>query len=171
MRILVAYATAAGSTAGIAEWITGTLRAHGHDVTLRSVDDTIDAATYEAFVVGSAVHDQAWLPAGADFLTKYRQVLRGKPIWLFSVGSPGALRRPLRRWAMLEENDILAPLLDDVTPVEHRLFTGIVSAEAFGKIGALLFRAMGGRFGDFRDWVAIEKWSASIAGALAEQKS
>jgi menaquinone-dependent protoporphyrinogen oxidase len=171
MRILVAFATAAGSTAGVAEWITGALQAHGHDVTLRSVDDVIDVPAHDAFVVGSAVHDQAWLPAGADFLTKHRRELRGKPVWLFSVGSPGALRGPLRKWAMLEEADVLAPLLDDVTPVEHRLFTGVVSAETFGKIGALLFRAMGGRFGDFRDWVAIEKWSASIAAALAEQKS
>ncbi len=72
---------------------------------------------------------------------------------------------------MLEENDILAALLDDVTPVEHRLFTGVVSAAAFGKVGALLFRAMGGRFGDFRDWAEIERWSASISEALAEQKS
>ena len=171
MRILVAYATAAGSTAGVAEWITGALQARGHDVTLRSVDDVVDAEVYDAFVVGSAVHDQAWLPAGADFLTKHRRVLQGKPVWLFSVGSPGALRGPLRRWAMLEETDILAALLDDVTPVEHRLFTGVVTPATFGRAGAVLFRAMGGRFGDFRDWDAIEKWSATIAGVLAEQKS
>lgn len=63
---------------------------------------------------------------------------------------------------------VLAELFDDVIPVEHRLFTGVVTAATFGKIGALLFRAMGGRFGDFRDWDAIEKWSGSIADALAD---
>jgi menaquinone-dependent protoporphyrinogen oxidase len=72
---------------------------------------------------------------------------------------------------MLEENDILAELLRDVTPVEHRLFTGVLTAAAFGSFGALLFRAMGGRFGDFRDWAEIERWSASIADALAEQRT
>ncbi|MFC3890779.1 hypothetical protein ACFOWZ_04785 [Lentzea rhizosphaerae] len=32
-------------------------------------------------------------------------------------------------------------------------------------------RAMGGRFGDFRDWAGIERWSASIADALAELRT
>ncbi|GLY49867.1 flavodoxin domain-containing protein [Lentzea sp. NBRC 102530] len=171
MRVLVAYASAAGSTAGIAEWIAGALQAHGHEVTLRSVEDVVDVEDFDAFVVGSAVHRQAWLPAAAGFLRRHRKALRGKPIWLFSVGLPGALRGPLRRWAMLEENDVLAELLDDVTPVEHRLFTGVVSAAGFGKTGALVFRLFGGRFGDFRDWAEIESWSASIAGVLAAQKS
>ncbi|MET8764899.1 flavodoxin domain-containing protein [Lentzea sp. NPDC004782] len=171
MRVLVAYASAAGSTAGVAEWITGALMARGHEVVLRPVEEVTDVAGYDAFVVGSAVHDQAWLPVAADFLAANRRGLSGKPVWLFSVGSPGALRGPLRRWAMLEENDILAELLMDVTPVEHRLFTGVLTAAAFGKFGALLFRAMGGRFGDFRDWAEMEKWSASIADALAEQKT
>lgn len=171
MRVLVAFASAAGSTAGVAEWIAGALLARGHDVVLRSVGEITGVTGYDAFVIGSAVHDQAWLPAAADFLTENRRGLRGTPVWLFSVGSPDALRGLFRRWAMLEEADILADLIEDVTPVQHRLFTGVVTAATFGKLGALLFRVMGGRFGDFRDWDAIEKWSASIAAALAEQKS
>ncbi|MDX8052197.1 flavodoxin domain-containing protein [Lentzea sp. BCCO 10_0798] len=171
MKVLVAFASVAGSTAGIAEWIAGALLARGHDVVLRSVEEITGVTGHDAFVIGSAVHDQAWLPVAADFLTENRRGLRGKPVWLFSVGSPGALRGPLRRWAALEEVDILAELVKDVNPVEHRLFTGVVTAATFGKFGALLFRAVGGRFGDFRDWNAIENWSASIAAALAEQKS
>ncbi|GAB2817889.1 flavodoxin domain-containing protein [Lentzea nigeriaca] len=171
MRVLVVYASAAGSTAGIAEWITGALMARGHEVELRSVEEVTGVADYDAFVIGSAVHDKAWLPAAADFLAQNRRTLCGKPVWLFSVGLPGALRGPLRRWAMLEETDILAELLRDVTPVEHRLFTGVITPSTFGKFGALLFRAMGGRFGDFRDWAEMERWSESIADVLAEQKS
>jgi menaquinone-dependent protoporphyrinogen oxidase len=171
MRVLVVYASVAGSTAGVAEWIAGAVMARGHEVVLRAVEEVDGVEGYDAFVIGSAVHDQSWLPLAADFLAANRRVLRDKLVWLFSVGSPGALRGPFRRWAMLEEADILAELLKDVTPVEHRLFTGVVTPATFGKFGALLFRAMGGRFGDFRDWVEIEKWSTSIADALAEQKS
>ncbi|MET9226193.1 flavodoxin domain-containing protein [Lentzea sp. NPDC003310] len=171
MRVLVVYASAAGSTAGVAERIAGALQARGHEVTLRSVDEAVEVESYEAFVVGSAVHSQAWLPSRTAFLRKQRNGLLGKPVWLFSVGLPGALRGPFRRWAMLEENDVLARLLDFVTPIEHRLFTGVVVAAGFGRLGSLLFRAVGGRFGDFRDWDAIERWGASIADALAEQKS
>lgn len=167
MKVLVVYATAEGSTAGIADWIAGALLARGHDVVVRSVDEVRDASAYDAFVIGSAVHDQAWLPAGREFLTRQRRALRGKPVWLFSVGLLGALRDPLRRWASWGEVDVLAALLDDVDPVEHRLFTGAVTAEAFGRFGALVFRLLGGRFGDFRDWAEIERWSASISDVLA----
>lgn len=78
------------------------------------------------------------------------------------------MRGPMRKWAGLEEEDILADLLDDVAPIEHRLCTGVVTAEAFGKFGAWVFQAMGGRFGDFRDWPAIESWATDIADALAD---
>ncbi|WP_439657816.1 hypothetical protein ACSHWB_36265 [Lentzea sp. HUAS TT2] len=60
-----------------------------------------------------------------------------------------------------------ASLMGDVDPVEHRLFTGVVTAEAFGWFAAAVFRLVGGRFGDFRDWDEIERWSASISDVLA----
>lgn len=167
MKVLVCYATAAGSTAGIADWIAGALRARGHDVVVRSFDDVRGVSAYDAFVLGSAVHDQAWLPAGRAFLTRQRRALRGRPVWLFSVGLPGALRGPLRRWAAWSEADVLASLLADVDPVEHRMFTGVISTETFGWLAALVFRLVGGRFGDFRDWAEIERWSASISEVLA----
>ena len=168
MKVLVAYATAAGSTVGVADWIAGALLTRGHEVAVRSVDEPIDIQSYDAFVVGSAVHDQAWLPVGTAFLATNRKALYGKPVWLFSVGLPGAVRGPLRKWAEVKEADVLAALLDHVEPIEHRLFSGVVTSGAFGWFGALVFRLIGGRFGDFRDWAAIEKWTASIAEALAE---
>ena len=168
MKVLVAYATAAGSTVGVATRIAAVLRTHGHVVATYSVDEIAEADGYDAYVVGSAVHDQAWLPSGAAFLARERQTVRGKPVWLFSVGLPDSLRGPLRRWAGLEEPTILAHLREDVRPVEHRLFSGVVRAEMLGKIGSLVFRAVGGRFGDFRDWQEIEQWAADIADVLAD---
>ncbi|SFR03036.1 menaquinone-dependent protoporphyrinogen oxidase [Lentzea waywayandensis] len=168
MKVLVAYATVAGSTAGVAERIAGSLQAGGHEVVVCAVDEVTDPQVHDAFVVGSAVRDQAWLPSGAAFLAQHRKALYGKPVWLFSVGLPGALRGPLRKWVLLTEADVLAALLDDVEPIEHRLFSGVVTPGAFGWFGAFVFRAVGGRFGDFRDWAAIEKWSTGIADALVD---
>ncbi|MFJ8962540.1 flavodoxin domain-containing protein [Lentzea sp. NPDC102401] len=168
MKVLVAYATAAGSTVGVATRIAAVLRTYGHVVATYGVDEITEADGYDAYVVGSAVHDQAWLPSGAAFLARERRTLQGKPVWLFSVGLPDSLRGPLRRWAGLEEPTILAHLREDVRPVEHRLFSGVVRADMLGKIGSLVFRAVGGRFGDFRDWQEIEQWAADIADVLAD---
>lgn len=168
MRVLVGHASGGGSTASIAEAIAAALHARGHEVVARAMDEVSDAQSYDAYVLGSAVRGQAWLPLGRNFLAAQRKALCGKPVWLFSVGMPGALSGPWRRWASLAEADLLAGLLDHVAPIDHRLFTGVVSAERFGWFGALVFRAVGGRFGDFREWPAIEMWSSSIAEALSE---
>lgn len=165
MKVLVGYATAAGLTEGIARWIADRLSERGHEVVTHAMEEGTSTAGYDAYVLGSAVHDQAWLPAGATFLQHQWKLLKGRPVWLFSVGLPGALRGPLRRWAGLEAAKILRELTD-VTPVEHRLFTGVVSKRALGRFGALVFRAVGGRFGDFRDRAAVEAWADGIADSL-----
>lgn len=170
MKVLVGFATAAGSTEGVAQRIAGIVRGYGHEVETRNLDEVTDVSDYEAFVLGSAVHDQAWLPNATAFLSRERQILAAKPVWLFSVGLPGAYRGPMRKWVELEEADVLAEL-DDVRPLGHRLFTGVVTPEGFGKVGAWMFRAMGGRFGDFRDWESIDAWAETIAEELTDTET
>ena len=63
-RALVTYSTAAGSTAGIAERIAQVL----HDADLAGVD---------GLVVGSAVHDMAWLAPSVEVLR--RAAASGRP--------------------------------------------------------------------------------------------
>jgi len=50
-RVLVGYATAAGSTTGIAERIAATLRDAGGDVTCRPVGPDLDPAAFDVLVV------------------------------------------------------------------------------------------------------------------------
>ncbi|MFJ8962677.1 flavodoxin domain-containing protein [Lentzea sp. NPDC102401] len=171
MKVLVGFATAAGSTEGVAQRIAGIVRENGHEVETHNVDEVTDLHGYEAFIIGSAVHNQAWLPNAAAFLSRENPALSGKPVWLFSIGLPGALRGPMRKWAGLEESDILAGLADDVRPLGHELFTGVVTPQAFGKVGARVFRLMGGRFGDFRDWAAIDAWANQIAEDLTDTET
>ena len=84
-RVLVGYATAAGSTAGIAERIAATLRETGADVTCRPVGPDLDPAAFDVLVVGSAVHNMAWLRPALDFLGRI-PADGNRPTWCFSVG-------------------------------------------------------------------------------------
>jgi hypothetical protein len=61
-RVLVAYSTAAGSTAGVAERIAEALRRAGCEVACRPAGPDLDPAGVDALVLGSAVHNMAWLP-------------------------------------------------------------------------------------------------------------
>jgi menaquinone-dependent protoporphyrinogen oxidase len=167
MRILVTYASSHGSTQEIAERIAARIEGQGLSVDCRPVGEADAMSGYDAVVVGSAVHDQAWLTDGSRFITGHLTDLSAKPLWLFSVGMPGALPRPFRkRAARAESAAVVAPFLTAVSPRGVRLFSGVVSKQQFPAHGRALLRLMGGRYGDFRDWPAIEAWADTIATEL-----
>ena len=55
MRVLVAYATRSGATGEFADRIAQQLRTPGHDADVERVSEAVNVATYDAFVIGSAV--------------------------------------------------------------------------------------------------------------------
>jgi len=59
-RMLIGYASRFGSTRDIAIRIAGTIRTHGNDVDVRSVDEIADFGRYDAVVFGSGVYDGSW---------------------------------------------------------------------------------------------------------------
>jgi menaquinone-dependent protoporphyrinogen oxidase len=164
----LAYATCHGSTESIARHIARRIDPSGAMVECVAMRNVEDVTSYDAFVLGSAVHDQAWLPEAAEFVTRFGEVLVGRPVWLFSVGMPAALPGRIRGWAMQEEGFILAKLAADLSPCAHRLLSGVVRREHLTSGGRMKFRLMGGRYGDFRDWDEIEEWATLVAQGLEE---
>jgi len=166
VRVLIAYATAHGSTRGVAKRVAATLESAGLTIELASVDQVGDTSGFNAFVLGSALHNQAWLREAEDFVVTTREELARQPVWLFSVGMPDALGAPLRRFARTEEPKQLAAFREAFHPREHRLFSGVVRPDQLPAAGKLVFGLMGGRYGDFRDWQAIDRWADGIAREL-----
>ncbi|MFI8091023.1 flavodoxin domain-containing protein [Streptomyces sp. NPDC086080] len=166
MDVLVGYATAHGSTRTIAERMAAVLSRAGLTAEARPMTEVEDADAYRAFVLGSAVHGQSWLPPAVDFVRNNPDVLGPRPVWIFSVGMPAALRGPWRRLAPKELPAIEDGLPPDLRHRGHRLFSGVVGPDQLPRTGRVLFRLVGGRFGDFRDWDAVEAWATDIAGEL-----
>lgn len=166
MRVLVAYASDHGSTRGVAEHVGSVLAEHGLQAEVRSFSAVEDPEGYDAFVLGSAVHDQKWLPAAQDFIHEHAAALARRRVWLFSVGMPGALRWPLSQFAMAEEPKLLAQFEGVIEPVAHHLFSGVIAPGHLPRTGRVLFRAIGGRYGDYRNWPEIQAWARQIAAAL-----
>ncbi len=169
-KVLVAYASPHGSTRGVGERIAARLRDHRLSVDCLPIREVHEVAGYDAVVVGSAIHDQAWLPGASRFLLSHAEELAAKPLWLFSVGMPGALARPLRRFAMREGPKAVAPFAD-LVPRDTRLFSGVVSKGDFPRRSRLVMRLMGGSYGDFRDWPEIDAWAHGIAHTLEKAPS
>jgi menaquinone-dependent protoporphyrinogen oxidase len=168
-RVLVGYATAAGSTAGIAERIAETLRDSGCDVVCRPVGPDLDPKPFSALVVGSAVHNMAWLQPALDFLGRV-PTTENRPTWCFSVGGVAPHGAVTRRMTALEVRKVEQAFPPAFRPREHCFFGGIVEMKGVPLWGRVFWRMIGGRPGDHRDWPAIEDWAQRIATEVTNQQ-
>lgn len=173
MKVLVAAASAHGSTEQIASEIAARLADDGLDVEVIALDGTTGPPPdADAAVVGSAVHDMAWLPAATRFVEVNAAVLARRPVWLFSVSSVGdttsffgpRVARLMRR--MRNEPKTIGRLRTLIGPRAHRNFAGAVARSDWNLVGDLFLTIFGGRYGDHRDHDDITAWADGIAAQL-----
>ncbi|MGW0117918.1 flavodoxin domain-containing protein [Streptomyces sp. NPDC003327] len=162
VRVLVAHAGVHGSTRSIAERIAARLGEQGALADVLPVKAVGDPRAYDVFVVGSAVHDMAWLPEALSFVRASADLLAGRDVWLFSVGMPAAVRGPWRALVGREEGHVVGGLVDELRPRGHRLFSGVIEPGHLTPAARVKFRAMGLRYGDYRDWPAVDDWAGHI---------
>jgi menaquinone-dependent protoporphyrinogen oxidase len=165
MTALVAYASRHGATEEIAARIAARIADSGTAVELRHVDavDTVDA--YDAVVFGAPVYDQSWPPEADKFITRHRDALGARAPWLFSVGTFGDTKRLIGPLTHKEPKRI-AETRSVLHPRDYRVFQGVIHKHQWPFWSRVLFHAFGGRFGDHRDWQAIDAWADQIALAL-----
>jgi menaquinone-dependent protoporphyrinogen oxidase len=177
MDVIVGYATAHGSTAGVAERIAARLRARGAEVTLAEVTEIEDVGHFGAVVLGSAVHSGDWLPEAERFVDGHARALAGRETWLFSVCALGDSNSffPERVARFLakrrKDGKQLARWRPMIGEGRHRYFSGAVEKGHWNRVGDLFLRALGGTFGDHRDWDDIDAWADSIADDLGLAES
>jgi menaquinone-dependent protoporphyrinogen oxidase len=172
VAVLVGFATSGGSSRGVAERLASRLSADGIAAETRPVSEVPGVAGYDAVVLGSAIHGGKWLPEASRFARKNAAALRQRPTWLFSVSTvgdqesmfPPLVARCLR--ALRKETAEMAALRGMVQAREHRNFAGVIGRTDWPMLGRAFFRTMGGRYGDHRNWPAIDAWADSIAAAL-----
>ncbi|QCO98291.1 flavodoxin [Arthrobacter sp. 24S4-2] len=168
MTVLVAFASARGSTREIAEHMASRMSLVVGTVDCRSVEEVDDVSAYQAVIVGSAVHNQAWLPPARLFVARHAPELAKVPVWAFSVGMADALPRLFRQLgAALQEERLAKDLSEDVLLRGHNLFSGVYKADQMPAPLRIVFRLARGRFGDLRDWDAVDSWTDEIADQLS----
>lgn len=166
MHVLVTAASRTGATLEIAEAIAARLRDHGFAVTVAAPDGIGDVGPYNAVVVGSAVYRGRWLVGASDFVTRHRDALGRRPVWLFSSGPVGEPTGRLAR-AMAADPVDLPPLLAQTRARDHRLFPGKLVRPDLSWSQRFMLRLVPQLEGDWRDWGAVEAWADEIAAALA----
>jgi menaquinone-dependent protoporphyrinogen oxidase len=169
-KILVTYASRAGSTAGVAEAIGKSLAEGGAQVDVLPMKNVTDLAPYRAVVAGSAIHGQKWLPEAMQFMRDHQSELSHKSFASFmvcitlSMANAGQYLEGLKDW--------MSPVRALVHPVSEGYFAGALD---FSKLPfslnmlAMRFVVLIGMWkeGDHRDWNAIRVWAASLSSKLS----
>jgi menaquinone-dependent protoporphyrinogen oxidase len=170
MTVLVAYASAHGSTQGVAEAIARGLERSGVGVEVRAAADVGPVAGYQGVVLGSAIHNGRWLTPALLLLADVRS--HGpRALWLFSVCTIGDTTSFLgpRLSRLGRRSRKLPPGVAEVE-APHRWFAGAIARSHWGAAGRLFFTATGGRYGDHRDWDDIDAWATTIAASLTSEQ-
>lgn len=165
-RVLVVHASAGGSTKAVAEFVAARLRVQGVVADVRGLDEPPGLDGYDAVVLGSAVHDRAMLPAAERFVWHNSAALRVMPVWLFSLGIGPSLRGPVGHLLRDAVPPRIAELCELIGPRDYRAFAGVVPRSGATLVSRVLLWVCGGRYGDLRDWPAIDAWAADIAQYL-----
>jgi menaquinone-dependent protoporphyrinogen oxidase len=168
-RVLVAYASRAGSTAGVAEAIGQTLADYGVPVDVLRMHAVTDLSAYQAVVAGSAIQKGEWLPEAIRFIRANQIALAQKPFAAFLV----CMTLSMRKADQYREHVAtwLAPVRALVKPVSEGLFAGaldISQVPAFNdRLKFRLSVAMGvWSEGDHRDWNDIRSWAIATGPRL-----
>lgn len=168
-KILVTYASRAGSTAGVAEAIGKTLAESGAQVDVIPMNDVKDLSPYQAVVAGSAIRGSKWLPEALEFIKTHRAELAQKRFAEFTVCITLAMSNGERYRSGV--TDWVAPVRALVKPLSEGIFAGMLD---FSKLplnwDTLMLRLTValGIFprGDHRDWNAIRLWAESLKPIL-----
>lgn len=161
MKILVGAASKHGATREVAERIAARLRRHGHLAELHALGVDDDVSEHDAFVIGSAVYMDAWRKEARAFVDTHLDVLRTRPVWLFSSGPLGG-----------DADGSVPPdntehLATEVEAIDHHVFGGRLDRSDLGPGERLLAAVVHAPEGDFRPWTEIDEWADGIAESLS----
>jgi menaquinone-dependent protoporphyrinogen oxidase len=167
-KVLVAFATKYGATEGIARRVAHGLEEAGFEVEVSPAEQVEDLDPYTAIVLGSAVYAGQWRKEAADFLTQNEQALSQTPVWLFSSGPTGEgdPAELMKGWSFPEN---LQPVASRIGPQDTAFFLGDLDPKKLNLPEKLIVKAIKVPTGDYRDWEAIDAWTASIIKELRRE--
>jgi len=165
-KILVAYASAAGCTRGVAEAIGRELDAQGCSVDVLPANQVREVDSYDAVVVGSGIHAGSWYGEALRFISRNVKPLSSKPVAYFVTCATlrgGMLRHRQTAQGYVERITHRYP---KIRPIATGLFAGAVDYQRIGAIQRKILQWARVDEGDGRNWNEIRAWAAELHDSL-----
>jgi menaquinone-dependent protoporphyrinogen oxidase len=158
-KVLVTYATKAGSTGEVADVIGQVLYEGGAVVNVKPVKEVNDLSGYSAVVVGSAIRMGRWLPEAVKFVEAHTEALAAIPVAYFQVSGFLKNDTPENRQEAATYLDSVRTL---VKPASEGLFAGKMDYGRLSFLDRTIAKVVGSLEGDWRDWDAIRAWAGDL---------
>ncbi|MFH1085315.1 MAG: flavodoxin domain-containing protein [Chloroflexota bacterium] len=163
-KVLVAYASRAGSTAEVAAAIGEALCAAGLAAEVRNVKRVPDLRGYDAVVLGSAIRMGRPLGEATRFARRNAAALAQMPVALFSVCAALQEDTPANCDKAREQT---APLTQALPAALVAQFAGKIDLATLPWLLRVMLRKAGEsedlKLGDYRDWNGIRAWAGEVA--------
>jgi menaquinone-dependent protoporphyrinogen oxidase len=162
-KVLIAYATRAGSTAEVAQTISEQLCKAGMQTEVRPVKALRTLEGYDAVILGSAIRYSAWLPEMLAFIQAQQPALARLPVAIFTLhiqalGEDAASRETRGRYTQAARALI--------TPRSEAFFAGKVDPATLSFFERLAVKMVKSPIGDKRDWNQIRSWADELVRSL-----
>ncbi len=167
-KILVTYATRAGSTFEVAVLVAEVLRAAGATVDVKYVRAVHELKGYDAVVIGSAIRMGQWLPEAVEFVKANRETLSHIPTAYFLVSGFLRADTPEMRQRALAYLDPVRKILE---PTSIGLFAGKMDYSKMDWIDRSIAEAVSSSQGDWRNWEAIRNWAHDLSRLIVPQSN
>ena len=160
MKVLVAVGSKYGATREIGQSIADVLAEFGHESTCLDAKDVEDPTVYDAYVIGSAVYGGFWRRDASGLIHDHAEMLKERPVWLFSSGPVGLPPRPSEPTGEGEA------FLDVVKANGHEVFSGYLNPDKLNFGERAIIRGLKASVGDYREWGQVKTWAREIAHSL-----
>jgi menaquinone-dependent protoporphyrinogen oxidase len=160
-RLLVAYATSAGSTVDVAAAIGESLGNRGFAVDVKPLKDDPDPGGYHYVILGSAIHGANWLPEAVQYVQKHQSVFKQKAVGLFCVHIMNLGEDEKSRKNRLAYLNAIRPLVNCQAEAFFAGRADMINQSSFAQWIYRFFKI--GPEGDCRDWNKIRGWADSLS--------
>jgi len=159
MRVLIAYGSKRGGTAGLAEMIADALTADGVTVDVHAAPQAPSPIGYDAVIVAGALYASRWNADARRFVRRNARVLRGLPVWIVASGPLDDSARngqlpPVRQ---------VAKVVARLGARGHETFGGRLHPDAKGFPASAMAKK---KSGDWRDPDHVREFAAVVARSL-----